>query len=70
MAIRKPLMGRKPERTQLDHKVLEALKTPLTDDQFEIQKASFAFGNAPNSQFITKDSVQKAINSFRLKTAA
>lgn len=70
MAIRKPMMGPRPEREELDRKIQEALKTPLTDDQFEIQKASFAFGNAPDSKFITKDSVRKAIHSFRLKEAA
>lgn len=63
-------MGPKPERDELDRRISEALKTPLTDDQFAIQKASFAFGNAPESEFITKDSVQRAIHSFRLKVAA
>jgi hypothetical protein len=70
MAVRKPMMGPRAERGELDRKIQEALKTPLTDDQFKMQKASFAFGNAPESQFITKDSVRKAIHSFRLKVAA
>ena len=70
MAIRKPMIGPKPERAELDRKISEALKTPLPEDQFKIQKASFAFGNAPDSEFITKDSVRKAVHSFRLKEAA
>ena len=70
MAIRKPMMGPKPERNELNRKIEEALKTPLTDEQFEIQKASFAFGNAPDSEYITKDSVREAMHSFRLKEAA
>lgn len=70
MAIRKPMMGPKPERNELDQKIRESLATPLTDDQFEKQKASFAYGNAPDSDYITKDSVMKAMHSFRLKEAA
>lgn len=70
MAVRKPMIGPKPERSELDQKIKEALKNPLTDDQFEKQKASFAYGNAPDSDYITKDSVMKAIHSFRLKEAA
>ena len=64
------MIGPKPERSELDRKIMEALKTPLTDIQFEKQKASFAYGNAPVSDYITKDSVMKAIHSFRLKEAA
>lgn len=70
MAVRKPMIGPKPERSELDRKIMEALKSPLTDEQFEKQKASFAYGNAPDSDYITKDSVMKAIHSFRLKEAA
>jgi hypothetical protein len=70
MSIRKPMMGPKPERTELDQKIKVSLQTPLTEAQFEKQKASFAYGNAPDSKYITKNSVEKAIHSFRLKVAA
>ena len=70
MAARKPMMGPKPERMELDNKIKEALKTPLTDAEFDEQKASFAYGNAPASTYITKDSAIKAIHSFRLKEVA
>lgn len=70
MAVRKPMMGPKPERDELDSKIREALKRPLTDQEFDEQKASFAYGNAPDSDYITKDSAIKAIHSFRLRDAA
>lgn len=70
MAARKPTMGPKPDRDELDRQIREALKRPLTDREFEQQKASFAYGNAPDSDYITKDSAIKAIHSFRLRDAA
>lgn len=70
MPARKPMMGPTPDREELSQLVEESLKEPMTDEQFEIQKASFAFGNAPDSEYITKDSVRNAINSFRIRKAA
>jgi hypothetical protein len=64
------MMGPTPERNDLEQQVKEALAKPLTDDEFDQQKASFAYGNAPDSDFITKDSAMRAIHSFRLKEAA
>lgn len=70
MAVRKPMMGPTPDRNDLEQQVKEALAKPLTDAEFDQQKASFAYGNAPDSDFITKDSAIRAIHSFRLKEAA
>ena len=70
MAARKPMMGPTPERNELERKIKEALNTPLTDQEFDLQKASFAYGNAPDSDYITKDSARSAIHSFRLKQVA
>lgn len=70
MAERKPMVGPKPDRDDLGKLVSQALKKPMTDAQFEAQKASFAFGNAPVSDYITKDSVKNAIHSFRITKAA
>lgn len=70
MATRKPMMGPKPDRIELDRQVMEALAKPLTDAEFDQQKASFAYGNAPDSDFITKESAVRAIRSFRLREAA
>lgn len=70
MAARKPMMGPTPERSELEKKIKEALAKPLSDDEFDQQKASFAYGNAPDSDYITKDSARRAIHSFRLREVA
>lgn len=69
MAARKPMIGPKPARDELDCMVKNALSKPMTDAQLAEQRVSFAYGNAPDSEFISKDSVRKAINSFRLQPA-
>lgn len=69
MAARKPMIGVKPAREELDRRVKEALSKPMTDAQLAEQRISFAYGNAPQSDYISKDSVRKAINSFRLQQA-
>jgi len=63
-------MGPTPERIELEKKIKKALSRPLSDEEFDQQKASFAYGNAPDSEFITKDSARRAIHSFRLKEVA
>lgn len=70
MAIRKPMLGPKPVRDELERKIKAALSKPLSDEEFDRQKASFAYGNAPDSVHITKDSAIRAIHSFRLKEVA
>ncbi len=67
MAARKPMMGPSPARGELNLKVMQSLSVPMTDAEYSEQRVSFAYGNAPNSDLISKDSVRKAINSFRLK---
>ena len=66
MANRKQFLG----ETHLDPdlaKLLEAAKTtPVTEAQLQEQRISFAFGNSPDSQFITKDTVRKASHSILL----
>jgi len=48
--------------------LLEATKsTPVTESQLHEQRISFAFGNAPESKFITKDTVRKASQSILLE---
>lgn len=67
MAARKPLLGPTPERVELAQKIKIALSKPLSDKEYDAQKASFAYGNAPDSKYITKASAVRAIHSFRLK---
>jgi hypothetical protein len=38
----------------------------VTDDELREQRISFAFGNAPDSDLITKESVRLASSSVRL----
>ena len=40
--------------------------TPVTEDELREQRISFAFGNAPESELITKDSVRLASKHIRL----
>ena len=39
---------------------------PLTEEELQEQRVSFAFGNAPDSALITKDSVRLASKHIRL----
>lgn len=38
----------------------------VTEEELQEQRVSFAFGNAPNSALITKDSVRTASTHIRL----
>jgi hypothetical protein len=48
MAARKSVLKRAPDRPALDALLEKALKTGLTNEQLEEQRASFAYGNAPS----------------------
>ena len=39
---------------------------PITEEELQEQRVSFAFGNAPDSVLITKDSVRLASKHIRL----
>lgn len=64
MADRKQFFGNTPVDPELK-KLLENAG-PVSDEQLHEQRISFAFGNAPDSEYITKDSVRKASLSIRL----
>lgn len=70
MAARKPMMGPKPARADLHRKVMDSLSVPMTEEEYAEQRVSFAYGNAPSSSNISKDSVREAIHSFRLRESA
>lgn len=40
---------------------------PASEDELREQRVSFAFGNAPQSDLITKDSVRLSSKKIRLK---
>ncbi len=39
---------------------------PITEEELQEQRISFAFGNSPDSAFITKDSVRLASKHIKL----
>jgi hypothetical protein len=45
----------------------ETRDVQVTDEQLREQRISFAFGNAPHSLKITRDSVVRASESMRLR---
>jgi len=52
-----------PELMQL----LDASRnTPITEEELQEQRVSFAFGNAPESTLITKESVRLASKNIKL----
>jgi hypothetical protein len=68
MAERKPFLGHIKNDPELQ-KLLEASRqTPVTEEELQEQRISFAFGNAPvNAKNITKDSVRKASQFIKLQ---
>ena len=69
MAERKPFLG----NIKIDHDLralLEASKQkPVTEDDLQEQRISFAYGNAPvNAKSITKESVRKTSQHILLKS--
>lgn len=67
MAARKQFLG----DTRVDPKLQELLKAAknrkVSEAELHEQRISFAFGNAPDSKFITKDSVRASSRSIRLE---
>lgn len=64
MADRKQFLGDvaiDPELAALLEKA-----APPTNEQLHEQRISFAFGNSPDSEFITKESVRRASGSILL----
>jgi DUF917 family protein len=41
---------------------------PVTEEELQEQRVSFAFGNAPDSKLITKDSVRHASKHIKLQS--
>lgn len=70
MAARKSNIQPAPARPDLERLLEEAIKEPISEEQLQKQRASFAYGNAPaDSDLITKASAQKAASSHRLIVA-
>lgn len=66
MANRKQFLGETALDPELANLLEAARAKPVTDEQLHEQRISFAFGNSPDSQFITKETVRKASHSILL----
>lgn len=60
MAERKSTFKRAPRRPELEKRLEEAKTVVMTEDQLKEQRASFAYGNAPQGSRITKESALAA----------
>lgn len=66
MAARKVFLGTPVKRPDLDRLLEQAKSMPVSDEQLQEQRVSFAYGNAPRSSRITKESVRSASKSIRI----
>lgn len=66
MANRKQFLSDSAIDPELSELLENARKMPVTEDQLSEQRVSFAYGNAPDSDFITKETVRKSSNSILL----
>ena len=64
MAERKPVMGPPPQHPELDLLLEQTRDINVTEDDLREQRISFAYGNAPYSSKITKESVREASKSI------
>jgi hypothetical protein len=66
MAARKSLLGPPPSHPELEQLLERARSVPITEEQLEEQRVSFAFGNAPEASRISKQSIRDASRSILL----
>jgi hypothetical protein len=66
MVARKQFLGVREADPRLQSLLAEARERPVTEAELLEQRVSFAFGNAPDSQLITKDSVRASSTRIRL----
>lgn len=67
MAARKQFQSRLTVSADLSRLLEEARNRDVTEEELREQRVSFAFGNAPQSDLITKDSVRRSSQNIRLK---
>jgi len=66
MAVRKSVISPAPARPELEELLAKARVKGVSDEQLMEQRASFAYGNAPEGSRITKESARTASQSVRL----
>jgi hypothetical protein len=67
MAERQPVLGPAPLHPELDRLLEQTSRLQVTEADLLEQRISFAYGNAPHSSNITKQSVREASASIRIK---
>ena len=67
MADRKQFRSSLTVSPRLQQLLEQARGRELTEAELQEQRVSFAFGNAPNSSLITKESVRRTSQNIRLK---
>ena len=67
MAARKQFRSKLPTNAKLNALLAAAREKRVSEEQLHEQRISFAFGNAPESELITKDSVRLSSKNIRLK---
>jgi hypothetical protein len=66
MADRKQFQNVTAPDPELVKLLNESRKKPVTEEELHEQRISFAYGNAPDSQLITKESVRHASRHIKL----
>ncbi|HEV7473033.1 MAG TPA: hypothetical protein VGN90_03225 [Pyrinomonadaceae bacterium] len=66
MAARKQLQSELVLEPELERLIAEARAKEVSEEELHEQRVSFAFGNAPASEHITKDSVRHTSQRIRL----
>jgi hypothetical protein len=66
MADRKQFQNVRAPDPELMHLLDASRNRVVTEEELREQRVSFAFGNAPHSELITKDSVRAASTNIRL----
>ena len=67
MAPRKQFQSSLTVTPELEALLREARGKVVSEDEFREQRISFAYGNAPPSDLITKESVRWSAQNYRLK---
>lgn len=67
MAGRKQFQSNLEPSEELTKLLAEARNREISESELREQRVSFAFGNAPESELITKASVRRSSENIRLK---
>ena len=67
MDARKQIQSKLSVKPELQRLLDEAHRKEVPEAELQEQRVSFAFGNAPDSELITKETVRYASTHIRLK---